>query len=116
VGRRHVAEMLSDDTILAVPAPWRDVAMLCGKCSRKLNGGFGKKGKHDLADVLKSALKRSGRRRALRVLEVGCLGLCPKRAVTVVTTAQPDQVLAISAGTDPTLVLARLSPAAAATT
>jgi len=37
-------------------------------------GGFGKKGKHDLAEVLKRALKQSGRRRELRVLEVGCLG------------------------------------------
>jgi len=102
------------ETILAIPAPWRDVAMICGKCSRKLHGGFGKKGKHDLTTVLKDALRQTGRRRELRVLTVGCLGLCPKRAVTAVTTAQPGQVLAIPEGMDPATVLARLSPAAAA--
>ena len=107
--------MPSDDMILTTQAPWRDIAMVCGKCSRKLKGGFGKKGKHDLADVLKSALKEAGRRRELRVVEVGCLGLCPKRAVTAVSSARPDQVLAIPEGADPISVIARLNPAAAAT-
>ncbi len=88
--------------------------MICGKCSRKLKGGFGKKGKHNLADVLKDALKEAGRRRELRVVEVSCLGLCPKRAVTVVSSARPNQVLAILEGTDPVLVIARLNPPEAA--
>ena len=89
--------------------------MVCGKCSRKLKGGFGKKGKHDLADVLKGALKEAGRRREMRVVEVGCLGLCPKRAVTAVSSVRPDQVLTIPEGADPMSVIARLTPAAAAT-
>ena len=29
------------------PAPWRDMLLLCGKCSRKLGGGFGKKENQD---------------------------------------------------------------------
>ncbi len=107
--------MTNDDTIRTLPAPWRNVAMVCGKCSRKLHGGFGKKRKLDLAQALKGALKDSGRRRELRVVEVGCLGLCPKRAVTAVTSAQPAAVMAIPEGMDPALVLARLSPQAAAT-
>jgi len=107
--------MQSGDEILTIQAPWRNVAMVCGKCSRKLNGGFGKKRKQDLAQVLKGALKEAGRRRELRIVEVGCLGLCPKRAITAVTSAQPAHVMAIPEGTDPALVLARLSPAAAAT-
>jgi len=109
--RRHLAAMQSDDEISMVQAPWRNVAMVCGKCSRKLKGGFGKKRKQDLAQVLKGALKEAGRRRELRVVEVGCLGLCPKRAITVATSAH---VMAIPESTDPALVLARLSPAAAA--
>ena len=112
---RHLAAMPSDDKILTTQASWRDIAMVCGKCSRKLKGGFGKKGKHDLADVLKGALKEAGRRREMRVVEVDCLGLCPKRAVTAVSSARPDQVLAIPEGADPVLVIARLNPAAAAT-
>ena len=88
--------------------------MVCGKCSRKLHGGFGKKRKLDLAQALKGALKEAGRRRELRIIEVGCLGLCPKRAVTAITSAQPAAVMAIPEGMDATLVLARLSPPAAA--
>ncbi len=106
--------MPSSNAIPTVLAPWRDIAMVCGKCSRKLHGGFGKKGMHRLADVLNGALKASGRRRELRVLEVNCLGLCPKRAVTAVSSAQPNQLLAIPEGADLAQVLAQLSPSAAA--
>ncbi len=112
---RHLACMNKDDTIHAVPAPWRSIAMVCGKCSRKLHGGFGKKRKHDLADALKGALREAGRRRELRVVEVGCFGLCPKRAVTAVSSAQPAEMLTIPEGMDAAVVLARLMPAAAAT-
>lgn len=94
--------------ISATPAPWQQVALVCGKCSRKLRGGFGKKGKQDLASVLKDAAKAAGRRRALRVLEVGCLGLCPKHAVSALSSAQPDQVLAVPAGTPGAAAFARL--------
>ncbi len=109
----HLAVVPSSNAIPTIPAPWRDIAMVCGKCSRKLHGGFGKKGKHRLADVLKDTAKASGRRRELRVIEVGCLGLCPKRAVTAVSSAQPNQLLAIPEGADPAQVLAQLSPSAA---
>jgi predicted metal-binding protein len=100
--------MPKDDLISTTQAPWREIAMVCGKCSRKLDGGFGKKGKHGLADVLKDALKAAGRRREMRVVEVGCLGLCPKRAVTAVSSARPGQVLAVPSGADMAQVLARL--------
>ncbi|GAC1336630.1 MAG: hypothetical protein NVSMB18_00120 [Acetobacteraceae bacterium] len=92
-------------TIPSVPAPWQGVALVCGKCSRKLKGGFGKKGKHDLRSTLRDALKDAGRRRELRVVEVDCLGLCPKRAVSVIGPFQPGQVLAVPAGTDPAVIL-----------
>ncbi len=105
--------MQNDDTIGVAQAPWREIAMVCGKCSRKLHGGFGKKGKHDLADVLKAALKDAGRRGEVRVLEVGCLGLCPKHAVSAVSSAQPGRVLAVPRGTDAGRVLAQLNAAAA---
>jgi len=82
--------------------------MLCGKCSRKLDGGFGHKGKHDLKDVLKDGLKAAGRRRALRVVEVGCLGLCPKRAVTIVSSARPAEMLAVPERMAVEAVLARI--------
>ncbi len=81
---------------------------MCGKCSRKLGGGFGKKGKHDLLDVLKDATKAAGQRRVMRVMEVECLGLCPKRAVSAVSSVRPDEVLVVPAGAEGAAVLARL--------
>ena len=99
---------MDDSSISATPAPWQQVALVCGKCSRKLRGGFGRKGKRDLAEVIKDAAKATGRRRAVRVLEVGCLGLCPKRAVSAIGMGQPGQVLVVPAGTDGMLVLTRL--------
>ena len=98
--------------IEATPAPWRDMLLLCGKCSRKLDGGFGKKDKHDLKDVLRDALKSAGRRREVRVLEVGCLGLCPKRAVTAISSARPGEVLVVPQGTDPAGLLSVLAASA----
>lgn len=91
-----------------VAAPWQGVALVCRKCSRKLKGGFGRKGKQDLAKVLRDTLKEAGRRRALRVIEVDCLGLCPKRAVTVIGPATPGQVLAVPEGTEAAEVLSAL--------
>ena len=88
------------------------MVLVCGKCSRKLDGGFGKKGKHGLKDVLRDALKEAGRRRELRVVEVGCLGLCPKRAVTAVSTARPGEVLVVPQGTDAASLLSALAASA----
>ena len=81
-----------------VAAPWQAVALVCGKCSRKLKGGFGRKGKRGLDEVLREGLKAAGRRRELRVIEVGCLGLCPKRGVTVAGMA--GQVWVVPAGAE----------------
>lgn len=97
------------DTIPFTPAPWGSVVLVCRKCSRKLDGGFGKKGKHALADGLEDALEAAGRRREVLVAETDCLGICPKRAVCVLRADRPGEVLAVPAGTDPRAVLARLS-------
>ena len=105
---------MENSSISATVAPWQQVALVCGKCSRKLGGGFGKKGKHDLLDVLKDAAKAAGQRRAMRVMEVGCLGLCPKRAVSAVSSMKPDEVVVVPAGTEGAAVLARLMGGTAA--
>lgn len=96
------------DTIASIPAPWGSVVLVCRKCSRKLGGGFGKKGKHALADVLEDALAGVGRGRDVLVVETDCLDICPKRAVTVLCADRPGEVLAVPAGADPEAVLARL--------
>ncbi len=101
--------------ILTVAGPWRDVLLICRKCSRKLDGGFGSDGTDSLSRAVRHALRGSGRRRDVRVLEVGCLGVCPKNAVTVLHGADPGRMLVIPEGLDPALLLSRLdgaSPAA----
>lgn len=84
--------------IRTLPSKWGPVALVCRKCGKKLGGGFGRKGRQDLVDAVKRHLKESGNRRALRVVETGCLGLCPKGAVAV---ALSDRVLLVGAGTEP---------------
>ena len=88
--------------IRTLPSKWGPVALVCRKCGKKLGGGFGRKGRDDLLDVLKRHLKHTEQRRALRLVETGCLGLCPKNAVAV---ALSDRVLLVSAGTAPEEVL-----------
>lgn len=87
-------------TLERVKAPWDGVALVCRKCGKKLRGGFGKKGKQDLSKVLREWLKESGQRRALRVVAVDCLGLCPKNAVSVVGPGAPGHVVVVPAGAD----------------
>ncbi len=86
-------------TIESVPTPWREVVLVCAKCSRKLDGGFGKKRRHSLRCSLKNALREAGRRREVRVAETGCLGLCPRDAVSLLRGSTPERLLAIPAGT-----------------
>ena len=93
-----------------IPAPWDGVVLVCRKCSKKLDGGFGPKGRQPLAKALRDGLKAMGRRRALRVVEVGCLSLCPKGAVTVVGPAQPGAVLVVPKRMEAREVLAALLP------
>ena len=93
-------------------APWDGVALVCKMCSRKLGGGFGRKGRQSLSKTLRTTLKEEGRRRALWVIEVGCLNLCPKHAVTVIGPALSGQVLAVSKGADPAEVLRAIIPTA----
>lgn len=82
-------------------AQWRGAVLVCAKCSKKVDGGFGPKGGERLA----KALRREpgfgkGRKAAVGVVEVKCLGLCPKNAVAVVDTRRPDEWLVVPAGAD----------------
>ena len=90
--------------------PWQDVVLVCRKCSRKLDGGFGKDGDATLRSELKQALRDAGRRRTVRVMETGCFSVCPKRAVSVMQASRPGEILVVPEGTDPAELLRRLDP------
>jgi predicted metal-binding protein len=98
--------MMSDRT-RAIETPWKTVILLCGKCARKMDGGYGSKGKHTLRDVLRAPL-RAKRRRDVRVIETRCMGICPKKAVTALNASHPGKIFTIKKGTASEEVMARL--------
>lgn len=82
-----------------VQASWERALLVCGKCSGKVGGGFGPKGRTPLVKALRKELGvGKGRRAQIGVAEVKCLGLCPKRAVVAIDTAAPRSWHVIPAG------------------
>lgn len=93
----------------ALSARWETAILVCGKCGKKLDGGFGEKGKRSLAKSLRRAIGGGkGRRARVGIVEVKCLGVCPKGAVTVVNAARPGEWLLVEAGAEVDAVVARL--------
>jgi predicted metal-binding protein len=84
-----------------VRSNWRSAVLVCRKCSRKLDGGFGPDGDERLAKVLRRHLSiGKGRKAAAGIIEVNCLGICPKGAVTVVNGADAREWLLVRPGAD----------------
>ena len=94
--------------IKSIQVAWSDMLVICRKCSKKLHGGFGPAGEHNLRQVLKTGLRQAGRRQAVRIVETKCLGLCPKGAVAVIAVRSPGVMLVIPAGVEPAALLAML--------
>lgn len=75
-----------------VRAQWTGAVLVCGKCSKKLDGGFGPKRGTGLARALRGEPGfGKGRKADIGVVEVRCLGICPKGAVAVVDTREPGR-------------------------
>ena len=69
---------------------WSGAILVCSKCSKKLGGGFGRKGKTSLGKALRKRFGlKKGRKSPVGLIEVRCLGVCPKGAVTLVDTSRP---------------------------
>ncbi|WP_336959032.1 (2Fe-2S) ferredoxin domain-containing protein [Sphingobium aquiterrae] len=82
-----------------VRSNWRNAVLVCRKCSKKLDGGFGEKGRSSLAKALRKQLSlKKGRKAAAGIVEVGCLGVCPKGAVTVVNGSASREWLLVRPG------------------
>lgn len=78
--------------IKQVRADWAEVVLVCRKCSKKLDGGFGAKGDRSLAKTLRRELdggKGGHRKDGAAVIEVDCLDICPKDAVVAINAADP---------------------------
>ena len=84
-----------------VRAEWTGTLLVCGKCSKKLDGGFGPKGREPLGKALRRHLGlKKGRKAATGIVEVKCLGICPKGAVTVIDGADPHSWKLVAKGAD----------------
>jgi predicted metal-binding protein len=80
---------------------WSNAVLVCAKCSKKLDGGFGPKGRTPLARALRKHLGlKKGRKSAAGIVEVKCLGVCPRGAVTVVNGAASREWLLVPEGAD----------------
>lgn len=82
---------------------WRDVMLVCKKCQKKLDGGFGPDGDKSLKKALRRYLlpgDRKGRKAELAVIETACFDICPKNAVVCVNAAQPKALLIVPVGAD----------------
>ncbi len=79
---------------------WRESVLVCRKCSKKLRGGFGRKGKRTLPGMLKEVYgDAKGRRAEIGIVEVPCFKLCPKRAVSVALGSKPGVLFEVREGT-----------------
>lgn len=84
-----------------VRANWSNTVLVCAKCSKRLGGGFGPKGKQSLGKALRKHLGlKKGRKAAAGVVDVKCLGVCPRGAVTLVNGAASREWLIVPAGAD----------------
>ena len=92
-----------------VRSDWQGAVLVCGKCSKKVGGGFGGKGRASLAKALRKAMGLGkGRKARLGVVETRCLGVCPKNAVVVADMRVPGEWLVVAPGTPVDHVIARL--------
>lgn len=92
-----------------IPAKWQSAVLICGKCSKKVGGGFGPKGKTRLAKALRKLVGGpKGRKGPAGIIETSCLKLCPKDAVVAIDGKHPDQWLLIRPGASVEAVADRL--------
>lgn len=84
-----------------VKANWETAILVCAKCSKRLGGGFGKKGKQSLAKALRTHVGvKTSRKSSVGIVEVKCLGVCPRGAVTLVDASDPGSWRLVPAGAD----------------
>lgn len=95
--------------IKTVPTPATAIIAICGKCGKKLGGGFGVSGGTSLGKALAAALHLPKPKRArVRIVETKCLKLCPKGAVAVLNGNDAGHILVVPAATPVATIIHRL--------
>lgn len=84
-----------------VKAHWQRTILVCSKCSKRLDGGFGKKGKQSLVKALRRSLGiKRWRKAPIGIVEVKCLGVCPRGSVTLIDAGDPGNWRLVPRGAD----------------
>jgi predicted metal-binding protein len=84
-----------------VPSNWKTTVLVCRKCSKKLDGGFGPDRDQRLSKALRTHLSlKKGRKASAGIVDVDCLGICSKGAVTVVNSHKSREWLLVRPGAD----------------
>ena len=100
--------------VRTITAPSARLLAVCGKCTRKLDGGFGDEGAVSLTKALRRGLRNAlGKRAEIRIVETRCLDICPKRAVALIDGNSPGEIVIVAAGTSVDELAARLELATA---
>ena len=82
--------------IRAVTTASTVLVAICKKCGKKVGGGFGDGGGKSLAKALRKELHLPKLKRSpIRIVETGCMKLCPRRAVAVTTSRAPGLIYVI---------------------
>lgn len=85
----------------SVRSDWSNTLLVCRKCSKRLDGGFGPKGRTPLAKALRKHFGvKKGRKATLGIVEMKCLGVCPRGAVTVINGKAPGEWALVKADAD----------------
>ncbi|CAN5232491.1 hypothetical protein BH10PSE3_BH10PSE3_27170 [soil metagenome] len=100
--------MSHDKPFKRARSDWTEVILVCRKCSKKLDGGFGEGGDQRLAKALRKSVDGKGRKARVGVIEVGCFDICPKNAVVVVKASNPSDWVIVPRGAATKAVTARL--------
>lgn len=84
-----------------VRARWNGAILVCGKCSKKVKGGFGRGGRKPLAKALRKHCRiAKGHEGHVGIVETKCLDICPKGAVVALNSAQTGLWHIVQPGAD----------------
>ena len=88
-------------------SPWRDLLLVCRKCTAKHRDSFGPDGDLTLREALKQHIRKRELKGVLRAVETDCLDLCPEDGISCMRISDPGHIAVVPLGTPVRDVLAR---------